>query len=122
MKRYHLAVGLGLVLLLAGPGSAWAQRLNFFLTNLTGLEISEVYIAPTYHPDYRTGNLLGRDGLEPYSRIYIGPNYYGNQRHWNITIGWANGRKLTFTHCRLTRYNSYYGLHQQLRGEAAPGL
>lgn len=107
MKRHHLAICFGLMLVLACPAAAWAQRLNFYLTNLTGLDIAEVYIAPTYHPEYRTGNLLTQGGLDSYSRIYIGPNYYGDQRYWNISLVWSNGHKHTFTHCRLTRYNSY---------------
>jgi hypothetical protein len=96
-----------LFLALAFPGAALAQRLNFYLTNLTGLGINEVFIAPTYYPDYRTENLLQQASLEANSRIYIGPNYYGSQAYWNITIGWENGHKVTFTSCRLTRYNSY---------------
>ena len=108
MKKFLPAAGLAALLaVMACPGAAWAQRLNFYLTNLTGLDITEVYIAPTYYPEYRTENLLRQGGLDPYSRIYIGPNYYGNQRYWNISLVWANGHKQTFTHCRLTRYNAY---------------
>ena len=106
-QRRSLILCLTLFTALIFPGAALAQRLNFYLTNLTGLGINEVYIAPTYHPDYRTENLMQGAGLGPQSRIYIGPNYYGNQAYWNITIGWENGHKVNFTHCRLTRYNSY---------------
>ena len=107
MKNWKLFAGLMLLAALVWPQSGLAQgRLNFMLTNLTGLDIEEVYIAPTYYPNYRTENLMNGT-LDPYSRIYIGPNYYGDQGYWNITVGWSNGQKMTFTHCRLTRYNSY---------------
>lgn len=107
MQRRSLIVCAALLICLAFPGAARAQRLNFYLTNLTGTGINEVYIAPTSYPAYRTENLLQQSSLGPQSRIYIGPNYYGNQAYWTITIGWENGHKVNFTHCRLTRYNSY---------------
>ncbi len=83
-----------------------AGRLNFMLTNLTGGDITSVSIAPTYYPHNQTGNLL-RTKLESRTRLYIGPNYYGQQGYWNISVTWANGYKHTWTHNRLTRYNSY---------------
>lgn len=107
MQRRSVIFCFALFLALAWPGAAQAQRLNFYLTNLTGVGINEVYIAPTFYPDYRTENLLQRASLDPSSRIYIGPDYYGSQAYWTITIGWENGQKMNFTHCRLTRYNSY---------------
>ena len=107
MQRRVAIVCSALFLALIFPGAALAQRLNFYLTNLTDVGISEVYIAPTHYPEYRTENLLQQAALGPHSRIYIGPNYYGNQAYWNINVVWENGHKVTFTNCRLTRYNSY---------------
>ena len=51
MKKYSLT-GLMLFVLLAFiPSSGHAVgRLNFMLTNLTGLDITDVRIAPTYYP------------------------------------------------------------------------
>ncbi len=83
-----------------------AGRLNFMLTNVSGYEITGVTIAPTYYPQNQTENLLNT-GLESNTRLYIGPNYYGSQSYWNITLTWANGFSHTWTHNRLTRYNSY---------------
>jgi len=83
-----------------------AGRLNFMLTNLTSIPITSVHIAPTYDPNSKTENLLGTV-LNASSRIYIGPNYYGQQSNWNIVVVWENGFEATFTHNRLTRYNSY---------------
>jgi hypothetical protein len=41
------------------------------------------------------------------ARLYIGPNYYGDQSNWNITLVWGNGYEQVFTKRKLTRYNSY---------------
>jgi hypothetical protein len=63
--------------------------------------------------------------LDPATRIYIGPNYYGERSYWNITVGWSNGYKVTFYRNRLTRYNSYVvytnysGLHMRQSFERA---
>lgn len=107
MKKYSLT-GLMLFVLLAFiPSSGHAVgRLNFMLTNLTGLDITDVRIAPTYYPNYISENLL-KTNLDPNTRLYIGPNYYGDQRFWNITVSWSNGFQYTWTHNQLTRYNSY---------------
>ena len=107
MKRlYYLGI-FALLLVLAIPHTAQAAgRLNFMLTNLTGQTITGVKIAPTSYPGHQSENLLNR-GLDPRNRLYIGPNYYGEQRNWNITITWNNGYSHTWRHCQLTRYNSY---------------
>lgn len=83
-----------------------AGRLNFMLTNLTGVDIVDVRISPTYYPNYVSDNLLNTN-LDPQTRIYIGPNFYGSEKYWNITLQWANGYKHTWTHNQITRYNSY---------------
>lgn len=95
-----------MILLSLSVSAQAAGRLNFMLTNLTGLDIVDVRIAPTYYPNYVSDNLL-KTTLDPNTRIYIGPNFYGSERHWNITLQWANGFKYTWTHCQLSRYNSY---------------
>ena len=92
--------------LMASAASAAPGRLNFMLVNLTGMDITEARICPTYYPNYISENLLNTK-LEPNTRIYIGPNYYGDQRYWNIQLTWSNGYQHTFTHTRLTRYNTY---------------
>ncbi len=104
-KAFQLLTICFTFLVMAASAEA-AGRLNFMLTNLTGADITGVSIAPTYHPYNQTGNLL-RTKLESRTRLYIGPNYYGRQAYWNITVTWANGFKNTWTHNRLTRYNSY---------------
>ena len=111
MKKYSLT-GLMLFVLLAFiPSSGHAVgRLNFMLTNLTGLDITDVRIAPTYYPNYISENLL-KTNLDPNTRLYIGPNYYGDQRFWNITVSWSNGFQYTWTHNQLTRYNSLWSTH-----------
>jgi hypothetical protein len=94
------------------------------LTNLTEMDITEVYIAPSVYPDYQSENLLNTN-LESQTRLYIGPNYYGDQAYWNITLKWSNGYTHTFTRARLTRYNSYvvwtnyYGVHLRQSYERA---
>ena len=94
-----------LLSLLVSNASA-AGRLNFMLINVTNEDIVSARICPTYYPNYISENLL-QTGLEPNTRLYIGPNYYGDQRFWNIELTWKNGYSQTFTHCRLTRYNTY---------------
>ena len=107
MKKYSLTGLMLFVLLSFIPSSGHAVgRLNFMLTNLTGLDITDVRIAPTYYPNYNSENLL-KTNLDPNTRLYIGPNYYGDQRFWNITLSWSNGFQYTWTHNQLTRYNSY---------------
>ncbi|MDR2054415.1 MAG: DUF4384 domain-containing protein, partial [Desulfovibrio sp.] len=125
MKKLSRPMGLFVIVLMASVGSANAAgRLNFMLTNLTGVEITDVRIAPTYYPQYQSENLL-KTGLEPSTRLYIGPNYYGDQYKWNIQVIWANGYRHTWTHCQLTRYNSYvvwandYGTHMRQSYERA---
>lgn len=104
MKRLFV---VGILMLLLMPHSAEAAgRLNFMLTNLTGQKIVSVRIAPTSYPSYRSENLL-RTALNPRNRLYIGPNYYGQQRYWNISITWDNNYTHTWRNCALTRYNSY---------------
>jgi hypothetical protein len=94
------------------------------LTNLSGVSITDVRIAPTYYPQYQSENLLNTS-LESATRLYIGPNYYGDQYNWNIAVTWENGYKYTWTHCKLTRYNSYvvwaneYGPHMRQGYEVA---
>ncbi len=82
------------------------SRLNFMLINVTGQDIVDVRICPTYYPNYISENLL-KTKLEPNTRIYIGPNYYGDQRYWNIKLTWSSGYQHTFTNSSLTRYNTY---------------
>lgn len=106
MRKLFLATCFAGFMLTVFFSTAQAGRLNFMLTNLTDLDVAEVYIAPTYYPDYMTENLLNTN-LDGDTRIYIGPDYYGDQRYWNITLVWSNGYKHTWTHSQLTRYNSY---------------
>lgn len=107
MKRILFSLCSVMVLSLFCDLSAHAAgRLNFMLINMTGLDIVEARICPTYYPNYISENLL-QTKLEPNTRIYIGPNYYGDQKYWNIQLTWSNGFSHTFTHSRLTRYNTY---------------
>lgn len=107
MKKFLIPSALLLLAALVLPHTAEAAgRLNFMLTNLTSVAITSVRIAPTSYPGNITGNLLNTP-LNGSSRIYIGPNYYGQQRYWNISVAWANGYKTTFRYSQLTRYNSY---------------
>ncbi len=93
-------------LIVASATNASAGRLNFMLTNLTPQDITEVSIAPTNAPYNSTGNLLNTK-LEANTRLYIGPNFYGSQRYWSISLKWANGVQNTWHYNRLTRNNSY---------------
>lgn len=106
MKKLTLALAvIGMAMFLGS--SAWAGgRLNFMLINLTGHDIIDAKIYPTYYPKYESENLL-KTTLDPNSRVYIGPNYYGEQNFWNIALKWANGYEHTFSKLRLTRYNTY---------------
>jgi hypothetical protein len=107
MKKLFAAASLlALLAVLAPPTATAARRLNFMLTNLTGVDITDVRIAPTYYPQSQSENLL-KTSLEPNTRLYIGPNYYGDQRYWSIGLTWANGFTWTWTHQQLARYNSY---------------
>lgn len=106
MRKFSVLVLLFFAVLLAAPNSQAAGRLNFMLINLTGQDIVDARICPTYYPNYISENLL-KTALDPDTRIYIGPNYYGDQKFWNIQLTWANGYQHTFTHNRLTRYNTY---------------
>ena len=107
MKKLYAVSAFLLLLVLAMPVTAKAAgRLNFMLTNLTGQSLVDVRIAPSYYPSHQSENLLNVS-LDPSSRIYIGPNYYGEQYNWNIALKWANGHTQTWKNCRLTRYNSY---------------
>lgn len=83
-----------------------AGRLDFMLVNLTGQEMADVKICPTYYPQYLSENLL-KAPLAPDSRIYIGPDYYGQQKNWDIKVKWANGHEQTFPNLLLTNYNCY---------------
>jgi hypothetical protein len=124
MRKISLLLVFSLLFTLCGSTAFAAGRLNFMLTNLSELDITEVYIAPSMYPEYTTENLLNTT-LEPATRVYIGPNYYGDEKYWNITIGWSNGYKHTFLRTRLTRYNSYVvwnnyaGIHMQQGYERA---
>lgn len=104
-KISFICLALACALLTAAMANA-AGRLNFMLINLTGQDIVDARICPTYYPNYISENLL-KTPLDPDTRIYIGPNYYGDQKFWNIQLTWANGYQHTFTHTRLTRYNTY---------------
>ncbi len=106
MRKYAFICTLVALSLLLGT-SAWSGgRLNFMLVNLTGQDIVDAKICPTYFPKYESENLLKKP-LDSHSRIYIGPNYYGEQKYWNIALKWANGHEHTFTRLGLTRYNTY---------------
>jgi hypothetical protein len=125
MKKFMYAFCMLVALSACFPvaGNA-AGRLNFMLTNLSGANIADVRIAPTYYPQYQSDNLLNTV-LESSTRLYIGPNYYGDQYSWNISVTWENGYRWTWTHCKLTRYNSYvvwadaYGPHMRQGYERA---
>ena len=81
---------LALSMLFTSQIQAAPSRLNFMLINVTGQDIVDVRICPTYYPNYISENLL-KTKLEPNTRIYIGPNYYGDQRYWNIKLTWSSG-------------------------------
>ena len=87
------------VALFAVTSAFAAGRLNFMLINLTGQDITDARICPTSYPNYISENLL-KTPLDPDTRIYIGPNYYGDQKFWNIQLTWANGYQHTFTRNR----------------------
>lgn len=107
MKKFLLAFFmLACIVFLTQASYAAPGRLNFMLINLTGEDITDARICPTYYPNYISENLL-KTPLDPNTRIYIGPNYYGDQKYWNIVLTWANGYEHAFTHTRLTRYNTY---------------
>lgn len=106
MKTFALAC-LTLALTIFLGTSAWATgRLNFMLINDTGQDIVDAKIYPTYFPKYESENLL-KTALDTDSRIYIGPNYYGEQKFWTIALKWADGHEQIFPKLRLTRYNTY---------------
>ncbi|MDR1084627.1 MAG: DUF4384 domain-containing protein [Deltaproteobacteria bacterium] len=108
MRKVFVSLVIIWLFLLINVDLGIAQgRLNFMLTNLSSGDITEVYIAPSYYPDYVSENLIQNTTLDQQTMVYIGPNYYGDQSLWNITVVWANGFKNTFMRCRLTRYNSY---------------
>lgn len=104
-KSFVIWLALLICALFAGNANA-AGRLNFMLVNLTGQEISDVQICPTYFPKYLSNNLL-KTALAPDSRIYFGPDYYGEQKNWDIKLKWANGYEQTFPNLQLTKYNCY---------------
>lgn len=106
MRKISFSFLLFLVVFLGASPSHGAGRLNFMLINLTGQDIVDARICPTGYPNYISENLL-KTPLDPDTRIYIGPNYYGEQKFWNIQLTWANGYQHTFTRNRLTRYNTY---------------
>ncbi len=107
MKKRHASILLLTALFLfTASGAQAAGRLNFMLTNLSGMHITDVRIAPTYYSNYQSNNLL-KTNLDPGTRLYIGPNFYGDQRYWNISLTWSNGYRHTWTHSQLARYNSY---------------
>jgi hypothetical protein len=124
MRKLTLSFSLVILMVLTASASFAAGRLNFMLTNLTELDITGVAIAPAMYPAYATDNLLNTT-LDPNTRVYIGPNFYGDQRLWNISLTWSNGYTHTFTNARLTRYNSYVvwsnyaGIHLQQSYERA---
>lgn len=105
-KDVIIAIVLFLVGLFFAVPQAEAGRLNFMLINMTNDDIVDITICPTYSPKNTSKNLLNTR-VEPNTRTYIGPNLHGHQRYWNINVTWANGRRQTFTHNRLTRYNTY---------------
>lgn len=107
MKRCIMTCALLMLGVLAASfASAAPGRLNFMLINLTGMNIVEARIYPTSYPNYISENLL-KTQLEPNTRLYIGPNYYGDQAFWNISLTWSNGYTQVFSRQRLTRYNTY---------------
>ena len=107
MKKYCALAGAALLAVLMLTSAAFAGgRLNFMLINMTDVDIVEARICPTSYPQYLSENLLNTN-LEPNTRLYIGPNYYGEQKYWNIQLTWSNGYTHTFTHSQLTRYNTY---------------
>lgn len=116
MRRFaFLSIMAVLAIFLAS--SAWASgRLNFMLVNQTGQDIVDAKICPTYFPKYESENLL-KTPLDSDSKVYIGPNYYGEQEFWTIALKWANGHEQTFPRLRLTRYNTYtvYSTPQGIR-------
>ncbi len=105
-KDVILYIALLLVGLVFEVSQAEAGRLNFMLVNMTNDDIVNVTICPTYAPKNFSKNLLNTH-VDPNTRLYIGHNLYGHQRYWNINVTWANGLKRTFTHQRLTKYNTY---------------
>lgn len=106
MKKLSFICAILLAAITLATASQAAGRLNFMLINMTPQDITQVRICPTYYPQYTSDNLLNTP-LDPNTRIYIGPNYYGDQRFWNIALTWANGYTHVFSHMRLTRYNTY---------------
>lgn len=106
MKKLALSCFATILAMLIGT-SVWATgRLNFMLINDTAQDIVDAKIYPTYFPKFESENLL-KTALDPDSRIYIGPNYYGEQKFWTIALKWANGHEQVFPKLRLTKYNTY---------------
>ncbi len=104
-KRYALSAIIS-VFFIFFSFCANAGRLNFMLVNQTPVEITDVRIYPTYFPEYCSNNLLNTT-LEPSTKIYIGPDFYSDQKLWSIRVTWSNGYTRSFDYLRLTRYNTY---------------
>lgn len=82
----HSAVRAGMLVLLAGfAGPTLAGEQDFTLRNRTGVEIHEVYVAPTKSDEWEE-DILGRDTLPDDEDVDITFSRKEKAKNWDIKV------------------------------------
>lgn len=98
-KRYAAILVFALVLL-AGAGIAAAGTQDFTLVNKTGVDIAELYIAPSASEDWEE-DVLGTDILKDGASVEITFSPKLKAKTWDLMVVDGEGDEITWTALEL---------------------
>jgi hypothetical protein len=103
MKKWLLIVTFATMLIIGLSSQVQAGSQDFTLTNMTGVDIYELYIAPSYSNNWED-EILGQDILKDGDSINIHFNYRF-ETYWDIMIKDRRGNSVFWRGLNLRRIN-----------------
>ena len=103
-KKSLLSIFLFALVLLAGAGIAAAGTQDFTLVNATGVDIAELYIAPSASEDWEE-DVLGTDILKDGASVDITFSPKLKAEEWDLMVVDGEGDEITWTGLALNEIN-----------------
>ena len=102
MSKKLFATAVFALMLLAGAGIAAAGTQDFTLVNDTGVDIAELYIAPSASEDWEE-DVLGTDILKDGASVHVTFSPKLKAEAWDLMVVDAEGDEITWTGLELNQ-------------------
>ncbi len=99
LRKIALLLTVTALMLLGGASFALAGSQDFRLVNRTGVDIHELYIAPSGSQDWEE-DVLGQDVLADGDELAISFDS-GSERYWDLLIRDGDGNSITWEKINL---------------------